>query len=195
MTVHGRPREVLAIRRAARIRPRRGPGRRRGGIVQLRRHRPLPRKPRFGAHFPTLRPCMDVCGLVDATGEEPEEWMGRRGVIITTMALEGRPSSIPHFGPCSPSGPRWPRSPSPYYSSKWAPWAPRSWQRAHLRPLAQEDRYEVGLRPGTGWPIGPSNPVNRPNPASSPNHLWHLEALLPPTPTLASYRPPRSRAG
>ena len=91
VTEHGPPGEVLAVRSVERPEP--GPGevrvevhaaslnfndidRCRGNLVSV------PTPPPF-----TLG--MDVCGVVDATGEGAEQWLGRRVVAITKNALGG----------------------------------------------------------------------------------------------------------
>jgi NADPH2:quinone reductase len=91
VTAHGRPGEVLAVRTIEVPEP--GPGevriavgaaslnfndidRCRGKLVSV------PTPPPF-----TLG--MDVCGVVDATGEGAESWLGKRVVAITKTALGG----------------------------------------------------------------------------------------------------------
>jgi NADPH:quinone reductase len=91
VTAHGRPGEVLAVRTVERPEP--GPGevrvevraaslnfndidRCRGKLVSV----PTPPPYTLG---------MDVCGIVDATGEGAERWLGQRVVAITKTALGG----------------------------------------------------------------------------------------------------------
>src|SRR3984957_11440023 len=91
VTEHGRPGEVLAVRTV--VRPEPGPGevRVKVGAASLN-FNDIDRCRGKLVSVPTPPPFtlgMDVCGVVDATGEGAEGWLGRRGGAITKTALGG----------------------------------------------------------------------------------------------------------
>jgi NADPH2:quinone reductase len=91
VTAHGSPGEVLAVRTVERPEPEAGEVRIRVGAASLN-FNDIDRCRGKLVSVPTPPPFtlgMDVCGVVDATGEGAEGWMGRRVVAITKTALGG----------------------------------------------------------------------------------------------------------
>ncbi|HUD18497.1 MAG TPA: NADPH:quinone oxidoreductase family protein [Acidimicrobiales bacterium] len=91
MTAHGRPGDVLAVRTLERPEP--GPGEVlvRVGAASLN-FNDIDRCLGKLVSVPTPPPFtlgMDVCGIVDGTGEGAEHWLGKRVVAITKTALGG----------------------------------------------------------------------------------------------------------
>src|ERR1700677_1355877 len=91
VTEHGRPGEVLAVRTIDRPEP--GPGQVRVEVAAASLNfNDIDRCRGKLVSVPTPPPFtlgMDVCGVVDATGEGAESWAGRRVVAITKTALGG----------------------------------------------------------------------------------------------------------
>jgi NADPH2:quinone reductase len=91
VTAHGRPGDVLAVRTVERPEPERGEVRVRVAAASLN-FNDIDRCLGKLVSVPTPPPFtlgMDVCGVVDATGEGAEQWLGRRVVAITKTALGG----------------------------------------------------------------------------------------------------------
>jgi NADPH2:quinone reductase len=91
VTAHGRPRDVLAVREVERPEPGPGEVRVRVGAASLN-FNDIDRCLGKLVSVPTPPPFtlgMDVCGVVDATGDGAEGWLGRRVVAITKTALGG----------------------------------------------------------------------------------------------------------
>jgi NADPH2:quinone reductase len=91
VTAHGRPGDVLAVRTLERPEP--GPGEVlvRVGAASLN-FNDIDRCLGKLVSVPTPPPFtlgMDVCGIVDGTGEGAEHWLGKRVVAITKTALGG----------------------------------------------------------------------------------------------------------
>jgi NADPH:quinone reductase len=91
VTAHGRPGDVLAVRTLERPEP--GPGEVliRVGAASLN-FNDIDRCLGKLVSVPTPPPFtlgMDVCGIVDDTGEGAEQWLGKRVVAITKTALGG----------------------------------------------------------------------------------------------------------
>jgi NADPH2:quinone reductase len=91
VTVHGRPSEVLAVRTIERPEPGAGEVRVAVGAASFN-FNDIDRCRGNLVSVPTPPPFtlgMDVCGVVDAAGEGAEQWLGKRVVAITKMALGG----------------------------------------------------------------------------------------------------------
>src|ERR1700689_866682 len=90
-TVNGRPGDVLAVRSIERPEP--GPGEVRVAVrAASLNFNDIDRCRGKLVSVPTPPPYtlgMDVCGVVDAAGDGCEQWMGKRVVAITKMALGG----------------------------------------------------------------------------------------------------------
>jgi len=91
VTGHGRPGEVLAVRRIERPAPGPGEVRVKVGAASLN-FNDIDRCRGKLVSVPTPPPFtlgMDVCGVVDLVGEGAESWLGKRVVAITKTALGG----------------------------------------------------------------------------------------------------------
>ena len=91
VTAHGSPGEVLAVRTVPRPEPGPGEVRVKVGAASLN-FNDIDRCRGKLVSVPTPPPFtlgMDVCGVVEATGEGAEPWLGRRVVAITKTALGG----------------------------------------------------------------------------------------------------------
>jgi NADPH:quinone reductase len=91
VTAHGRPGDVLAVRTLERPEPGPGEVRIRVGAASLN-FNDIDRCLGKLVSVPTPPPFtlgMDVCGVVDDTGEGAEQWLGKRVVAITKTALGG----------------------------------------------------------------------------------------------------------
>jgi NADPH:quinone reductase len=91
VTAHGRPGDVLAVRTLERPEPGPGEVRIRVGAASLN-FNDIDRCLGKLVSVPTPPPFtlgMDVCGVVDETGEGAEQWLGKRVVAITKTALGG----------------------------------------------------------------------------------------------------------
>ena len=91
VTAHGRPGDVLAVRTLERPEPGPGEVRIRVGAASLN-FNDIDRCLGKLVSVPTPPPFtlgMDVCGVVDTTGEGAEQWLGKRVVAITKTALGG----------------------------------------------------------------------------------------------------------
>ena len=91
VTAHGRPGDVLAVRTLERPEPGPDEVRIRVGAASLN-FNDIDRCLGKLVSVPTPPPFtlgMDVCGVVDTTGEGAEQWLGKRVVAITKTALGG----------------------------------------------------------------------------------------------------------
>ena len=91
VTAHGRPGDVLAVRTLERPEPGPGEVRIRVGAASLN-FNDIDRCLGKLVSVPTPPPFtlgMDVCGIVEDTGEGAEHWLGKRVVAITKTALGG----------------------------------------------------------------------------------------------------------
>jgi NADPH2:quinone reductase len=91
VTAHGKPGEVLQVREVARPDPAPGEVRVKVGAASLN-FNDINRCRGTLVSVPTPPPFtlgMDVCGVVDATGEGAEQWQGKRVVAIAKNALGG----------------------------------------------------------------------------------------------------------
>ena len=91
VTSHGRPGEVLAVRRIERPTPGPGEVRVKVGAASLN-FNDIDRCRGKLVSVPTPPPFtlgMDVCGVADLAGEGAESWLGKRVVAITKTALGG----------------------------------------------------------------------------------------------------------